>query len=242
LQSAALLHEAGAKVELFVRGAKIHFSSEMPARRGFLAKLRRPDSGLGLGLKNWVMERFPGLVWYLPARWRIGFVKNHLGPSVAWWLAARVTDQFPIHYHASLRAAGIVDGKLRVAFTDANTGAVENFFCDHLVAGTGFEVDIDRLAFLAPKLRSEIARMAGSARLDRSFQSSVPGLYFVGTVSAMSFGPLFRFVVGARYTAKTLSAAIARRVGSGAAVSARGAPINAAAGFAKLQGQRHDAV
>jgi hypothetical protein len=33
----------------------------------------------------------------------------------------------------------------------------------------------------------------------------------VGTVSAMSFGPLFRFVAGARYTAQVLSRHLAAR-------------------------------
>jgi hypothetical protein len=37
----------------------------------------------------------------------------------------------------------------------------------------------------------------------------VPGLHFVGPASAMSFGPLFRFVVGADYTARRLSAHLA---------------------------------
>jgi hypothetical protein len=41
--------------------------------------------------------------------------------------------------------------------------------------------------------------------LSRSFESSVPGLYFVGTVSLNSFGPLARFVCGAKFTARRLS-------------------------------------
>ena len=33
-------------------------------------------------------------------------------------------------------------------------------------------------------------------------KSTVSGLYFVGPASALSFGPLFRFVVGAEYTSQ----------------------------------------
>jgi hypothetical protein len=41
--------------------------------------------------------------------------------------------------------------------------------------------------------------------LSSHFQSSVAGLYFVGPISANSFGPLMRFAFGAKYTARRLS-------------------------------------
>jgi len=40
--------------------------------------------------------------------------------------------------------------------------------------------------------------------LRRPFESSVPGLHFVGVTAANSFGPLFRFAFGADYAAKRL--------------------------------------
>ena len=40
---------------------------------------------------------------------------------------------------------------------------------------------------------------------------SAPGLRFIGPSSAMSFGPLFRFVVGADYTARVVSSSLASR-------------------------------
>ncbi|HET9260763.1 MAG TPA: hypothetical protein VFP42_11620 [Acidimicrobiia bacterium] len=45
--------------------------------------------------------------------------------------------------------------------------------------------------------------------LDRHFQSSVPGLFFVGSASAAAFGPLMRFVLGARFTARVLERRLA---------------------------------
>jgi hypothetical protein len=39
----------------------------------------------------------------------------------------------------------------------------------------------------------------------------VPGLRFVGVTSAVSFGPLFRFVVGAEYTAHVIARSLAAR-------------------------------
>jgi hypothetical protein len=86
---------------------------------------------------------------------------------------------------------------------------------DHIVAGTGFEVDLDRLPYLDPPLRARIRRVVRGPALSRSFESSVPGLYFAGPVAAFSFGPLLRFVTGASYAAPTITRSIlaSRRFG-----------------------------
>jgi hypothetical protein len=81
---------------------------------------------------------------------------------------------------------------------------------DHVIAGTGYRVDLGRLHFLAPGLRANIQTEAGSPRLSANFQSSVPGIYFVGLSSAASFGPMTRFAFGARFTARRLSRHLAR--------------------------------
>jgi hypothetical protein len=54
-------------------------------------------------------------------------------------------------------------------------------------------------------LRNEIANLSGMPKLSRHFETSVGGLYFVGPASACSFGPMLRFVCGARFTARRLS-------------------------------------
>ena len=84
---------------------------------------------------------------------------------------------------------------------------------DHVVAGTGYEPDVDRLSFLDPALRSRLRRIEDAPWLSRHFESSVPGLYFVGPVSAFSSGPLFRFVAGVEYTAPALAAHLAHGAG-----------------------------
>jgi FAD-dependent urate hydroxylase len=244
LQSAALLHEAGSHVEVFVRGLKISFSTRMPEKRSLLEKLRHPESGLGVGLKNRLIETFPSLISYTPGRWRIKFVKTYLGPSVAWWLLDRVTNKFPIHYDLVLKSADVIGEKLRVRFRDGKTGEIATVLCDHLIAGTGFEVDIDRLQFLCPDLRCLITQTERSARLDKFFQSSVPGLHFIGAASVMSFGPLFRFVVGARYTSKTLAAYLRRRIVARSASRVIPSSNNPTAKipFVNQQGPMNDAI
>jgi hypothetical protein len=46
--------------------------------------------------------------------------------------------------------------------------------------------------------------------LSSSFESSVPGLYFVGLAANNTFGPLMRFAYGAGFTAERVSKALAR--------------------------------
>ena len=82
---------------------------------------------------------------------------------------------------------------------------------DHLVLGTGYKVDIDRLPMISPSLRAAIKDEKGMPLLGRSFESTVPGLYFVGVTSLPMFGPMYRFVLGCRAMAPRVARAIARQ-------------------------------
>jgi hypothetical protein len=57
LEAAALLREAGARPRVLVRGPEIGFSTQMPAHRTLWERIRRPNSGLGPGLKNGCSRR-----------------------------------------------------------------------------------------------------------------------------------------------------------------------------------------
>jgi hypothetical protein len=76
---------------------------------------------------------------------------------------------------------------------------------DHLLLATGYRVDVSRYAFLAPALRDALRTREGYPALAAGFESSVPGLHFLGTASAGTFGPLCRFVAGTKYTARELT-------------------------------------
>jgi thioredoxin reductase len=76
---------------------------------------------------------------------------------------------------------------------------------DHVVAATGFKIDVDQLAFLDSTLAKKIDRIETSPRLSHAFESSVPGLFFIGPAAAMSFGPLYRFVIGAGHAISAVS-------------------------------------
>jgi hypothetical protein len=90
------------------------------------------------------------------------------------------------------------------------SGQQERVEADHVIAATGYQVDLDRVAFLDAKLCAYIRKTGAAPALSASFQSSVPGLYFVGVSAANSFGPLMRFAFGARFTARRLTRHLAR--------------------------------
>ena len=76
---------------------------------------------------------------------------------------------------------------------------------DHLIAATGFKSDLDRMDYLDPALKKNIAREDYAPVLDASFETSVPGLFIVGALSAPTFGPVMRFMFGAKHAAPVLA-------------------------------------
>jgi hypothetical protein len=81
-----------------------------------------------------------------------------------------------------------------------------------VIAATGYWPDVNRLDFLSDNLRRSIRTHARMPMLTSDFESSVPGLYFVGPPAVNSFGPLMRFMVGSEYAAPVVARRLARRV------------------------------
>jgi Pyridine nucleotide-disulphide oxidoreductase len=211
LEAAALLHEAGARPQLLVRENSILWQSRVLLERSLWRRLRSPISGLGTGPKAWALTRFPGAMHSVPDGWRIPFVKNHLPPEGAWWLRDRVEGSFPIHHGTTVVGTGEEGGRVNLELRLMADGSKHELLVDHVIAGTGYDSSIDRVGFIHPELRCAVRRVNGAPRLGPTFETSVPGLHFIGPASAMSFGPLFRFVVGAEYTVRTVAAHLARQ-------------------------------
>jgi hypothetical protein len=108
-----------------------------------------------------------------------------------------------------LTAAAVKDSNVALTLSRKD-GRHDVLGVDHVIAATGFRVDLSRLTLLSPSLRREIAEYRGAPILTRNFESSVPGLYFIGLAAAASFGPLMRFTFGARYAAHRLTRALVR--------------------------------
>ena len=205
LEAAALLHEAGAHPQLLVRDPALHWHQRVLQQRNLWRRIRSPITGLGTGPKAWALTNFPGAMHRVPAPLRTRFVRSHLSAEGAWWLRERVEGLVPIRLSTSVTDAREVAGQAELTLQDAGSGRVEPLRVDHVIAGSGYTVDVDRMTVLDAPLRAAIRRIAGAPQLDASFESSVPGLRIVGPATAMSFGPLFRFVVGAGYTASTIA-------------------------------------
>jgi lysine/ornithine N-monooxygenase len=208
LEAAKLLHDAGARPRLLVRDSQVLWNKRVPLKCTWWQKLRSPISGLGAGPKAWLLAKFPGAIHYAPERWRVRFVARHLPAEGAWWLRERVQKHVQISLNCIVTGAIEKDGRLLVSIYDRNHGE-DQVTCDFIVAGTGFRADVDQLSFLSTELRSAVSRLERAPKLNRHFESSVPGLFFIGPSSALSFGPLYRFVVGASYAAPHLSAHLA---------------------------------
>jgi len=92
----------------------------------------------------------------------------------------------------------------------ATAEGVKEIDTDHVIAATGYRADLGRLAFVAPELRHAVRTLGDAPVLSSGFESSAPGLYFVGNAAAVSFGPLMRFMFGADFAAKRVSKSLVR--------------------------------
>jgi FAD-dependent urate hydroxylase len=203
LEAAALLREAGANPTLIVREDEISWMTALPRQRSLWRRIRSPLSGLASGPKAWFLTNVPGAVHCLPNSLRTLIVAKHLPPEGAWWLRDRVDGKAETLTATSVTDAR-EDAEACVLTLSANGNRLERRF-DHVIAGTGFKVDVDRLSLLDAGLRQAIRRIMGSPRLNHRFETSVERFHVIGPASALSFGPLFRFVVGAHYTVRTLT-------------------------------------
>jgi cation diffusion facilitator CzcD-associated flavoprotein CzcO len=210
VEAAVLLREAGARPLLLVRGAEVVFHTKMDPKRSLAERLRNPNSVLGPGRKSWALEHFPTAVHYLPEARRVRFTRGYLGPAGPWWLWDRFKGNVPVALRSRLIEAEASSGKVRLRLSEAGEERVREF--DYVLAGTGFEVDVERIPFLDTGLCARIRRVERSPALSRHFESSVPGLYFIGTAAAFSFGPLFRFVAGSAFAVPVVAKHIARAV------------------------------
>jgi thioredoxin reductase len=206
---AAGLHETGARVRLVARTPAIHFAS-MP-KTGALSRwqrIRHPRSGLGPGLRSRLYCELPDVFRYLPAPLRLMIVRRHLGPSSPWYLRPRVMGKITVMTNHEIESADVRDDRVHLVLCNGKPEPV-TVSTDHVIAATGYRVDLQRLRFIESDLRDRIRTAGSMPRLSAHFESSVPGLYFAGLAAAGTFGPLLRFVYGTEFAAQRISQHIA---------------------------------
>jgi len=212
LDTAALLHQAGARVQVVARTPAIRFYDPPPPRSpSLLKRLRSPQTPIGHGWRMFLCANLPLIFRLMPEQFRLEKVRTLLGPGPGWFIKQDVVGKVPLHTGYSLTDVKIQVGKVRLQLADG-AGGGKTFEADHLIAATGYRVDIRRLPFLDSNLLASIRMVEYTPVLSSNFESSLPGLYFVGTSSANTFGPLVRFAVGARFTARRLTRYLRRTV------------------------------
>lgn len=209
LEMSALLHENGADVDLVARQTVHWLGGDSMKNRTLVRKLRYPKAGIAPGWFNWGLENLPYAFQRLPRTMKDGLLlgRGRYGPAGAAWLKPRVVGKVKLHEMEEVQAMKEVDSG--VALTLSNN---ETLIADHVVLGTGYRVNIRNLPMLHPSLLSSIQTYKNAPILNTRFESSISRLYFVGASSVSSFGPFYRFVVGADAAARRVASSIARQV------------------------------
>ncbi|HTD71593.1 MAG TPA: NAD(P)-binding domain-containing protein [Gemmatimonadales bacterium] len=201
IEYAALLHEAGAAVQVVSRRPIQWLRPDRWNTRNTLERILAPDASIAPGWHNWVLDHMPYLFYRFPRERKDAYNAKYYSGATD-WLRNRVIGKVTLregHTVANVKAS---DGRVAATLSD---GA--RLSADHILLATGYGVDINKLTMIHPSLRAEIETNRAIPGLSHWFESSVPGLYFVGLTSMRAFGPLYRFVAGC--------GAAARRVADG---------------------------
>lgn len=210
LDWAALLEEAGASVQLVARQAALKFHGKLSGqRRSLWERIQRPQTGLGPGWRSSFYANAPAAFHRLPDSLRLEIVRKTLGPSGGWFVKDRVMNHVPQLLSHTVEGAEVKERKVHIRLR-AQDGAKREIRADHVVAATGYRVDLERLTFVSSEIRSKLTTLGGTPALSSTCESSVPGLYFVGIAAANSFGPVMRFAFGADFAARTVTRALAK--------------------------------
>ncbi len=204
-ESAVLLSEAGADVELICRGGVRWLGEEAvrPRRNGdilwWLRNSLQAPSAIGPFPYNWAAD-MPTVLYRLPPELRQRLSALCLRAAASGWLQPRARA-VRINAGRTIAAAGAKGGRITLQLDNR----ASEF--DHVVLATGYQVNIGRLGVLAPELLRRVNIRGGYPALSPRFESSVPGLHFVGCSAVGSFGPLPRFVAGSGFAARRVAEA-----------------------------------
>ena len=207
VESTALLAENGADVELIARARAINWlvrSNALHATKALRPLLYGP-SDIGPAGLSWLVE-WPGVFGRIPRKYQDPLARRAIRPAASAWLIPR-TAGIPLTLGRSVASFAVTGNgsgpQVTLALDDGTSRTV-----DHVLLATGYRVDISRYAFLDRSMVAGISSAGGSPRLGRGFESSVPGLHFLGATAAWSFGPLFRFVAGVDHASRGLAATV----------------------------------
>ena len=205
LESAALLHEATAHVEVIARQAEFRWIGQHSwlHHMGPISSILYSSHDVGpLGISRLVA--YPKLVSHIPLGTRDKIRTRAVRAAGSRWLPARLAN-VKLTLGRSVLEAKPAGDEVALRLDDGSERRV-----DHVLLGTGYQVDISRYDFLPPELTREITQFDGYPKLSSGFRASVPGLHFSGATAARSFGPLLYFVAGTKFASRELVSHLSR--------------------------------
>jgi len=212
---AALLHEAGASVHVVTHRPILWFGPDRTNERTIRERILAPNNGIAPGWPSWILEHVPFFFNLFPQEAKDKYNSNYQSGATD-WLREGIIGKATLHEGHRVVTMSVVEGKVDAVISDGAKVRV-----DHVIMATGYKVDIGKLTMIHPSLLGEIKTDMSIPLLNHRFESSVPGLYFVGLTSVRAFGPLYRFVVGCKAAARRVASSVTRkRVGRSPAAAA----------------------
>ena len=207
LTESALLHEAGASVHVVSRRPIPWRPPDRASERSILERMQAPNASIAPGWDNWILDHAPYFFYRFPQARKDRYNGNYVS-GASDWLRDRVIGKATLHEgHTVVKIEAAADGTFHALISDGEKVPV-----DHVMLATGYRVDINQLTMIHPSLLAQIMTDNAVPVLSHWFESSVPGLYFVGLTSLREFGPLYRFVAGCGAAAKRVARSVARKI------------------------------
>jgi cation diffusion facilitator CzcD-associated flavoprotein CzcO len=203
LESAALLHEAGAEVEVVARTKVIHWLQGWTSKtlhHGMgktIRKILYAPTDVGPAGLSQLCGR-PDLYNKMPRVMQDRLRKRAVRPAGARWLVDRLKT-VPIRLGRSVTSAHAIGEKVVVRLDDGSERTV-----DHALLGTGYRIDVTKYNFLSPEIIQSMSRSNGFPKLAAGLETSIPGLHILGAPGVWSFGPVLQFVSGTTYASQSL--------------------------------------
>lgn len=210
LESAALLHENGADVEVLARAPQIRWlarSARLHSLPKQIQHLLYSPTDVGPPGLSWLVA-WPEIFRRLPKSVQPPLAYRAIRPAGAGWLVPRLQD-VQITTSKSVISASPNGSGLHLKLSDGDDRTV-----DHVFLSTGYSIDVCGYEFLDPALRDSIKQQGGYPTLHGGFESSIPGLHFIGAAAAISYSPVMRFVSGTWFTTDLLARQLKNRVGA----------------------------
>ena len=83
----------------------------------------------------------------MPERFRLDKVRRILGPAPCWFTKQQVVGKMPFHLGLTITEANLKNGRVVLQLADG-AGGRRTIETDHVIAATGYRVDLRRLSFI----------------------------------------------------------------------------------------------